>query len=357
MPATGQSANAIEFSFDGPNRPPAEADLQAAVEAVAGNALEGVKTPAAAPAEPATLTTPAPAESATLPTTASPESPTAETAAPTASSEDLRTFKIVVDGQEMEVTEADLKAGHMRHRDYTQKTQRLAEQARTLEQREREWQSALARQQEELAAIDQFLRNRDALDRYIQQAFGQAAPQPPQIDPNKPLTVDEVAKIAAYNAEQVRRATLAEIDQRSAQQQAQVAQAARQQELAILEREVDTHIGSLVQKFPVLQKFEGIEDELIGMASKFQPRTLDEAKARLQEAAERKVATIRAIADEEKKQAAVRARQVQQTTTEPTGGRAPAAQPARKLSLDHRDRAARIEAGVADLQAFLSENR
>lgn len=100
MPAT--------LSFDGKG---VDIDaISAAVNAEIGEqpAEQATPTPSPAPTQPAeVVASPAPAAQA-------------EQATPLpAPIEELRTVKITVDGQEIEVTEADLKAGHMRHRDLT----------------------------------------------------------------------------------------------------------------------------------------------------------------------------------------------------------------------------------------------
>jgi hypothetical protein len=349
MPATGKADNAVTFTFDKPTGPLDVAALTAAIETEAGGKLSDDTAQAAAVvAEPAKAADPAPAAAAADPEPAKPATP---------ASDDLKTFKITVDGQELEVTEADLKAGHMRHRDYTQKTQALAAEKTRITAQEREWATREAEYRNQLAAIDQFLRDKQAVDAYRTKAFGQATLQPPQIDPNKPLTVAEVAEIARYNAEQVRLATSQELDTRMAQQRQEIEQSRRAVQVEKLEASIDQHIDALLEQYPVLKKLgdrDDVSEELIGMASKFNPTSLDDAKLRLKEAAERKVANIRAIAEDEKKASAVQAARTKATSPEPPGGKAAAAPAPKKLSMDHKDRQARIDAGIADLQAFLN---
>ena len=49
-----------------------------------------------------------------------------------------QTFSVKVDGVEYEVTEEELMAGYSRQQDYTRKTQKLAEQAKSVEQKDKE---------------------------------------------------------------------------------------------------------------------------------------------------------------------------------------------------------------------------
>lgn len=63
------------------------------------------------------------------------EQPTSDTDnGATQNSDDEPKFKVKVDGEEIEVTQEELLRGYMRQKDYTQKTQQLAEQRRQFEQ-------------------------------------------------------------------------------------------------------------------------------------------------------------------------------------------------------------------------------
>lgn len=350
---TGNSDNAIKFTFDAPNTIPDEATLRAAVAAEgASSGQESVDEAS----EPATTT---PALETAAETTQEAEETSEETGEPakTPASQELRTFEIVVDGQKLTVTEDDLKAGHMRHRDYTQKTQKIAEKEREFQAKEQAWAAERAAIAQELQAIDQFLRDQAALKTYMDKAFGVAA-APPQIDPNKPLTAADVAEIARYNAEQVRLNMQREVFAArqeaalAAQTEAQRALSAVQREK--LEGEIDRHISTILDKYPVLRKFEGIDEELIGDATKLAPKNLEDAKRALVQVAERRVATIKAIAEEEKKAAATAAAKLKKTSPEPPGGQAIKPKPGRKLTLDSSDRKTLLDAGVEDVRAFLN---
>lgn len=352
MPATGQADNTITFSFDSPK----SVDLNAIQNAI--NADPAVQQAAAQEATPAaeaveTAETTPPADAQTT-------EGTAQTAPP---AEELKVHKITVDGQELEVTEADLKSGHMRHRDYTQKTQALSAEKAAIAQERQAWQQEKAAIANELAQIDQFLRDQTALDEYYVKAFGVERGQQiqaPVIDPNKPITAAEAAAISRYNAEQVRihnERQLAEVRAESLRARAEVVGQRKAAERATAESEIDRHVGSILAKYPALKKFEGIEDDLFGEAARYMPSdrigTLDEAKQRLSEAADRRMATMRAIVEEEKKQEAVRAAKLKQSSTEATGGAPPKQAPGKKISLATGDRNALLAAAEADLRAML----
>lgn len=348
MPAIGQADNTIEFSFD-KRTVPSEDALRAAVTAAGAESEPSAESAPAETAKPAPTATSDPLTKPAA--SASSEESSAPSASPSATDE-LKTYTITVDGQEMTVTEADLKAGHMRHRDYTQKTQRLAEQQRA-------WETERTQLTDDLQALDNFLKSQKAIEAYMQKAFpGQVAPAaPPQIDPNQPLTHAQVAEIARYNAEQVRLSTLHDLQE--ARQAAQTALAQTQEiQREKVGNEIDRHIAILIDKHPILKHFDADElsEELISAASRFSPRTLDDAKARLVEAAERKVATLKAITDADKKQTAIAAAKLKQTAPEPAGGAAPRQAAGKKVTMDTKDRGARIDAGVEFVNSFLTAN-
>lgn len=354
---SSQSDNAIQFTFGGPNPLPDEASLRATIEA-----LDPDSAPTAAPtAKPEATAAPAastPADDAKVET---PEAQAATALAAPTPEADLKTYEITVDGQKLTVTEADLKSGHMRLQDYTRKTQAVAARERELTAREQSYQTEITRLQGEQAQIDAFLRNQAAIEAYQRQAFGANQMQPPQLDPSRPPTAQEVAQIAAYNAEQVRLATVRETSDQLQAMRNELAQQARQaQETIVKERvgnEVDTHVAALVKRYPILSKVsEDVAEELIGEALKFgPPANMDEAKARLTQVAESRVARIQTLLKESQKQEAVAAAKLRQSSTEPPGGIPAKAPPGRKLSLDPRGRKDLIDAGIADVQAFLGQ--
>ena len=353
MPATGASTEAYEFGFDKPSH---STDLNA-IQAVI-NADPAVQAAAAAEAKPA----PEVAISAADQTTPAPEKVEAK---PAPQADTLKTVTITVDGQELEVTEADLKAGHMRHRDYTQKTQEVAAERKAIAEERAAWNQEKAAVAQELGAIDQFLKDQAAIDAYYEKAFGVRRGeviQPPQIDPNKPITAEEVAQISRYNAEQVRihaDRQIAEARQEALRAQQFILHERQQAVRNTAQTEVDTHLRAILDKYPVLKKFDGIEEDLYGDAARYMPSdrkgTLEEAKLRLSEAADRRMVTIRSIAEEEKKQVAVAAATLKKNSTEATGGAAPRPAEGRKLTLKSSDRREFLAAAEADLRAIMGQ--
>lgn len=349
-----QADNAITFSFDQPNHSISE---------------EVLRSVAASPDNPDSQGT----EQSATPALETPvveakqeEVKPAETPAPVS---ELKTHKITVQGQEIEVTEADLLAGHMRHRDYTQKTQQLAEAARDITSKQAAWEAKEAEYQSELQAIDAFLRDKAAISAYAQKNFGvdlTAAPieVPTVANPNAP-TLAEIAKIAAYNAEQVRISMAREYDEKLNAVAAEAKKVSQniQQERASANRQVmandlDTHVAVLLKQYPDLTKFEDIAEDLMGDASKRLPNgsTLADAKAQLTAAAERRMAVIQSFATTKGKEAAVQAAKLKNNSPEPPGGSPAAPTQGRKLTLNIGDRKDFLASATADLQAYVDAN-
>lgn len=359
MPATGNSTEAYEFGFDKPSH---STDLNA-IQAVI-NADPAVQAAAADEAKLASSTTQVPGDQ-TPPAAEKVEAAQPSPAKETSQAGDIKTVTITVDGQELEVTEADLKAGHMRHRDYTQKSQAVAAEKRAIAEERAAWNQEKAAISQELGAIDQFLKDQQAMDAYYEKAFGVRRGeviQPPQIDPNKPITAEEVAQISRYNAEQVRihaDRQIAEARQEALRAQQFIVNERAAASRAVAQTEIDRHLGALLDKYPVLKKFEDIAEDIYGDAARYMPTdrkgTIEEAKQRLSEAVERRITTIRSIAEEEKKSQAVAAATLKKHSTEAPGGAAPRPAEGRKLTLSARDRKDFQAAAEADLRAIMGQ--
>lgn len=351
---TGKSDNTVTFSFDSPRNAPDLEALQAAIDS--GEAGDSTPAPEAKVDE-----TPAQAEEITTSPQAT-QTEEVQTPAPAKAEPQqvqLKTHKITVDGQELEVTEDDLKSGHMRHRDYTQKTQQIAARERQLDSEKQAWQAEIQKRDLELDRIDQFLRNQNAIEAYVGKAFGAKVPvNMPVLDPNQPPTAAQVAEIARYNAEQIRLQTEQQLNELRRETQTVRQQAVEGQNAVIrekLESQVKAHISTILEKYPILKKFEDIEEELMQDAARRGARNLDEAKVQLSAAADRRFATVKAIADDEKKQTAIKAAELKRNSSQPPGGTAPRPAPAKKLTLDSRDAKALRAAAEEDLRAMMEQ--
>lgn len=344
-----QSSNAIEFSFAGGNTIPDHSTLEA-IALENGAQVDPDPTEVAVEADTHVATKPV-VDSDDEPSTPESKQVASPTDPPDSSP---KVYKITVDGQELLVTEKDLLEGHMRNRDYTQKTQRIAA-------REKEIAAKEAHYHQELGTIDQFLRDKAAIDAYYAKAFGSSPASgnvpAPVIDSNRPLTAQDVTDIARYQASQERLKMEAQQNQQLAtlRQQLSDSQLAIQREK--VETAIDSHVSALLDKYPVLRKFDGIEEVLMADAQRSGPVTsIDEAKSKLADAAERRSAIFRALADDEKKSAAIAAAKVKSSSPEPPGGKSPSRPAGKKLTLDYKDSKNRIDSGVEFLQGLLHQD-
>lgn len=344
-----QADNAIQFSFDSPNALPSEAELRAVAASPDNPDSRDVPSPEPTPV----LETPVIAAKPAV------ETPVVDTSVPKPSTEDLKTYKVKVNGEELTVTEADLLSGHMRHKDYTQKTQQIAEQQRAWAEREAQYQQTLQ-------AYDAFLKDKAAVENYAKETFGinPAAPvmeQPVISNPSAP-TLADIAKIAAYNAEQVRLSMAAEFAKELNSVKTENAQRLQQSQEAVVRQnlatELDTHVSNLLKQHPLLTKFEDIAEDLMADATKRLPKgsNLDHAKAELTAAAERRVAVLQSMVTEDKKAAAIQAAKLKNGSPEPPGGSPAKAVQGRKLTLNGSDQKEFRAAALADLEAFVAAN-
>lgn len=340
---------AVEFDFDGPNSLTKEDEA-----AILKEVIEEAKVETPAPKVEATAEAAQPKQEPTPETTPTEQ----QTAAPKPSDELMSTaHKVKVNGEELTVTYKDLLEGHMRHRDYTQHKQRFAEEQRQRDDRIRELESTIAQ-------ADQFLRDRASIEAYVQRAFGvtpqtgqQVFPQQAPFvgNPDEVITVAQAQQMASNIAAQQAHAEVsrmrAEFEEKLQLERLNMKREASRQ---LYEVEVERHMKGILDKFPVLKQFENIEEDLMADATKYQPRTLDEAKQRLVDAAERRATIIRSAAEDEAKKSAVAAAKLRKSGTEPPGGSGVKPPPAKELSLDDKDRNALINAAIADVQEWIS---
>ena len=154
-----------------------------------------------------------------------------EEEAPSESNEEL--YTITVNGQEMEVTLDELRKGYSRQQDYTQKTEKLSQDRRTVEQLKND----LTRQSEE-AKI-----KRDQYEKQLQVLSEQIKASENKVDLDK-LYEEDPAEYVKQKAEQDRRKEALEL----AQKEQEKLQAERQEEYN------KTYATYLEQQRELLQK-------------------------------------------------------------------------------------------------------
>jgi hypothetical protein len=327
MPATGNADNSIEFTFDGKNTVPDHSTLEA-IALANGATQDDAQVAAVSTAKQSD--TNLESTSADDQHTVSPDQPS-----------EPKVYTITVDGQELLVTEKDLLDGHMRHRDYTQKTQKIAAREKEFSQRETEIAQKEAEFSKQISAIDSFLRDKAAIEAYYAKQFGAGTTQQPQNTPSEvpQQIMREMAQLK--NDIEVQKA---ELNNRflSIQQEK-------------IGNELSQAMDSALTKFPLLRKLDGIEELLYADAQRNGTvgRSIENAKAAILSAAENRAAVIRALAEDEKKSSAVKAATLKRTSPEPPGGRALSNKQGKPLTMGHEDAKSRIEGNIEFLQGFL----
>lgn len=279
-----------------------------------------------------------PADPATPPP--SPEAPV--TPAPVVAT---KTYKVKVDGQEVEVPEDELLNGYSRTAKFTKSMMELAEQRKTFET---ERQQAAEREK----AINEFFRDPQNIVRYYESVTGQKltpaqatavvaanTPAPPTPGSDEFATISTVQQLAAKEAAE-KAATLqqqvATELQRTVQEtqkwtatQIQKAQIEADQQRKAVEYhgEINTTVSSLLEQFPVLKAVDDIENILCHDAQRMDPTSLAEAKAALLNVAKARSEKLEAQFTERLKASAVQQTKLQTQGTEPPGGTAPQAAP------------------------------
>jgi hypothetical protein len=296
-------------------------DLSAA-SASALSHLEG--QPAAAPAP-----TPAPAAAPEVPSPA----PDGQAAQPEVATP--KTYKVKVDGEEVEVPEDELLNGYSRTAKFTKTMMQLSDQRKAFEA---ERQQAIQREQ----ALNEFFRDPANIARYYEHLTGkpltpaqQAALQPaPVANPHADefATVGTVEQMAAAKAAETANAMQRQMQQQIQRQleatqkwtaeQIQRARVEAEQERKTVEYhgEITGTVGSLLEQFPVLKAVDDIENVLCFDAQRMDPSNLEEAKAALLNVAKARAEKLNAHFQEMQKQSAIERTKLSTQGIEPPGG-------------------------------------
>lgn len=334
----------LELNFDGPTH--ASVDEAALLSAIQAEGAEVEPEPTVVVDNPA-VATKAP-EAEIKPEVVAAEAQTAEVVAPT----QPETFKVIVDGNEVEVTKDDLLSGYMRHRDYTQKTQTLSEQRKQIEAERQQIQSEVIQAQQTLQQLDQFLQNPEAVQNYLAKTFG--APKTPAMTLEDISSPEQMTAFIQQNVEQVRTQMQQQlaIVQAEAKRNADLAMALHaSQKMEEVKQGVYSHLDTVLKEYPELTRFEDIREQLIEEAGRYAPATLAAARQELSKAAERRATVIRGLIQDNLKKTAADAAALRKTTAEPTGGAAPRQAAKQPMTLESKDR----NNFLAENEAFLKE--
>jgi hypothetical protein len=175
------------------------------------------------------------------------------------------------DGTVASMTGLELRQGNMRHKDYTQKTQQVAELARTLEPVRTENQTL----KNQLGAIEADLRNPQAVAQYVLRTFGPSffqqyaggqetapgIPAAPGYDPNAQATLGQVQQFVAQALANVQPQQQPQIDT------AEITKVATQKALATIQQvqqtqAISTALPKILEANPALATIPFAEQTL-----------------------------------------------------------------------------------------------
>jgi hypothetical protein len=267
--------------------------------------------------------TPAPAD-APAQTPAPAEQPPAATSAP-------QTYKVKVDGEEVEVPLDELMNGYSRTQKFTKTMMTLAEQRKAFEA---EVSAAKTREQQ----INDFFKNPENVTRYYEYLTGQSltpqqaaqvtAPAPVPGKADELATVATAEHLATQKAAELQRTIEAQLSksveqtQQWTQQQIAFARMQAEQQRMAQEYQVDISktISSIIEQHPMLSAVDGIEDVLASDAMRLDPKNLDEAKQALLQVAQARAEKLDKHFKEMQKASAVERTKLQTQGIEPPGG-------------------------------------
>lgn len=282
----------------------------------------------------ASATQNAPVANATSPAAAAaPASGTPQAAAPNPADEVIEvTFS---DGRVEQIARKDLPNAILMQRDYTQKTQKLAEMQRQM-QPIAQAATQLAQEREQIAALFQ---NPQLLAKFAQETYGaefaklftpqqQAAMQQQGLSPDDIITAQQASDIAEQRTQaymQQMQARLHELESRFEQKTQRVVQQGIQelqdsQEIAAHQKVLDKHVDSLLDANPLLKAIPEMGDALRFRVFTRNPQTQEEAMRLLSEEADRQGKALEKQFEERQKQALAGKAKLTTHGTEPPGG-------------------------------------
>lgn len=289
--------------------------------------------------------TPEPTEVATSTTEGATGTTTPEGSTPTPTPSEVKKWKLKDAEGDFEADENDLVSGHLRMRDYTRKTQLVAEDRKAVAAE----RAALAEREQRINAM---LSNAENVAQYYEFLTGQklTPAQAKQVEQGlapagnsgangeEVATLAEAQKLAQQQADQVKAAIekdmldkLARTQQWTQEQIAAAHQEAEQaRTAAAYHSDIKTTIDAIATEFPLLadnyDKVE-LEDILCKEVMKAEPKSLEDAKKMLVGLAKERNAKLQTAFDARYQSKVVEQRKVTSNGIQPVGGSAPGPSP------------------------------
>jgi hypothetical protein len=281
---------------------------------------------------------------------------------------EVKKWKLKDNVEEFEVDEEELKNGHLRFRDYTRKTQAVAEDRKAvaaekaaLAEREQKI-NALLSDAENVAQYYEFLTGKKltpAQEARVEQGLTPTAGTPRG---DEVATLDEAQKLAKTQVDGLRadleKEMLEKVARTQAWTQEQILAAQHAVEMkrnaAVYESEINATISALATEHPSLSHAydkEELEQLLVADVMKHEPKSMGEAKKLLIDAAKSRAERLDKSFVQRQKEAAVGKQNLVDNGIEPAGGVAPGI-PATKHKLGDK---ALTQSAIAFMEA--SKNR
>jgi hypothetical protein len=217
-------------------------------------------------------------------------------------------YDVKVNNQTIKVPLDELRNGYSRQQDYTKKTMELS-------QERQRYQQELSQYQDQIQKVQTFLS-----DPRVQNALRQL--QAGVEDPSKPLTAEQAMQLQSQAAAHQQAQLEARMNQM--QQELEVRSLANQ-----YSSEIESTTRQLLDKHPVLQDIDGIDELLRRDVANRQPATLQEAKQFFAEAAQARADRLMQRFQTQQKEVAVQQGKLTKNGIE-VGGQAPAIVPPEK---------------------------
>jgi len=224
------------------------------------------------------------------------------------------------DGTTQKLPVDELKKGYMRQADYTRKRQAEAQAQQQFQQQVQLVLQEAARRQQ---MMEQFLSDRAALERYIQQQFPNQ-PQQPEFDPTEIATVEQAQQVAQRQLADFQEQLAVHLQQ---MQQAfdQKVQTATQEledrrETAAYATVINQHLAKIFQENPLLEAVDNIEDLLRWQVYQTKPQTIEQTLEAFSHAAKQQAEKLNARFNEVTKKQVVQKQKLLQNNIEPPGG-------------------------------------
>jgi hypothetical protein len=293
-------------------------------------ALNSLQSDAAAPVATSVSDTP--------PQTNQPAADPAQAAVPDPAAPELKgqSYKVKINGEEVDVALDELLKGYSRTGDYTRKSMTLAQERKALEEERKQFDTIRTQAQERETAIAAFLRDANQVKQYYEYLSGQQL-TPAQQQALNQSTPDQLLHMQQQMEAQMAQ-RMAQMQQMTQAEIAKVQEAAQARQAQELASELDKTIKGITgnPEFEILNSVDDIGEILCADAMKLNPKTIQEAQDALLQVAKMRAEKLEAKYQEKLKASAVKQAKLTTQGIEPPGGAGITPQPT-KFKLGSKD--------------------